>query len=212
MRQIKNPNIGEEQDKARLAELYIEPAAEVTSSNSHFDEEAGIWMFDDQAALKLVLDDATTVDTYININQWASGWTLSDILYQSPASASAFDGGNVAQANVPKYTVSNHISSIVPKIMAGIFYEDPPFLLRPLPGTEPDVVKAKTALFSQQLWDMKFEEECERGLDQMALLGTCVYKWGYQEYKKENKKLCARRGAFGFKSPFRQHKTRHPGF
>jgi hypothetical protein len=187
VRQIKNPNIGEEQDKAKLAELYVEPAAEVTGENTKFDKETGTLAFDDRAALKLVLDDATVVDTYININQWASGWTLCDILYQSPASASAFDGGNVASANVPKFIVSNHISSIVPKIMAGIFYEDPPFLLRPLPGTEEEVVKAKTALFSQQLWEMKFEEEAEQGLDQMALLGTCIYKWGYQEYKKKTK-------------------------
>ena len=187
-RELKHSSIGEEQAKARLESLEITPDANIDDSNMKWDEETGSFQFADRAAVKLVLDDVNSCDTFINVNQWASGWTLSDIIYQSPASASAFDGGNQGQANVPKFTVSNHISSIVPKIMAGIFYEDPPFLLRPLPGTSQDVVKAKTALASQQLWDMKFEEETERSLDQMSLLGTCILKWGYLEYKKKQKR------------------------
>ena len=183
-----NREIGDEQAKAKLESLFETPDANIDSSNMKFDEETGTYQFTDRAALKLVLDDVNNADTFINVNQWASGWTLADIIFQSPANASAFDGGNVGQANVPKFTVSNHISSIVPKMMGAIFYEDPPFLLRPLPATDPGVVKAKTALFSQQLWEMKFEEETERGMDQMALLGTCIFKWGYLEYKKKTKK------------------------
>ena len=167
-----------------LAALSVDPIGDITSENMKKDPETGIFMYDDRAALKLVIDDAALADSYANINQWASGWTQSNIIYQSPQQANAFDGGNVAQANVPKFTLSNHLDSIVPKIMGGLFYEDPPFLLRPRPGTKPKVTRAKTALFSAQLWDMKFEEEIERGLEQMALLGTCIFKWGYQEYER----------------------------
>ena len=167
----------------RKADLYLEPAAEITEDNVHEDPNTNTMSFEDAAALKLVLDDTQTADNYMNINQWASNWTLADTLYQSPAAYTAFDGSNVAQANVPKFLLSNHISSIVPKLMGGIFYEDPPFLLRPRPGTKQELVRVKTALFSAQLWDMKFEEEAERALDQMALFGTCVMKWGYLEYK-----------------------------
>lgn len=169
-------------------ELYVEPVSEITEENVSKDSETGIWEFDDRAAVKLVLDDTSTADNFINLAQWAAGWTLADTIYQSPASTSAFDGGNVGQANVPKFIVSNHISSIVPKLMGGIFYEDPPFLLRPLPGTSQEIIRAKTALFSCQLGEMKFEEEAERALDQMALLGTCIMKWGYLEFKKKQKK------------------------
>lgn len=168
--------------------LYVEPAAEINEDNVSLDKETGTWQFEDRAAVKLVMDDAATADNYLNINQWAAGWTLADTLYQSPAASSAFDGGNIGAANVPKFIVSNHISSIVPKLMGGIFYEDPPFTLRPLPGTSQEIVRAKTALFSCQLGEMKFEEESERALDQMALLGTCVMKWGYLEFKKKLKK------------------------
>jgi hypothetical protein len=169
-------------------DLYLTPASEITEDNAHIDKETNTMSFADEAALKLVLDDTNTADNYININQWASGWTLADTLYQSPAAATAFDGSNVAQSNVPKFILSNHISSIVPKLMGGIFYEDPPFLLRPRPGVSQDIIRAKTALFSAQLWDMRFEEESERALDQMALFGTCIMKFGYLEYTKKEKK------------------------
>lgn len=168
-------------------DLYLTPAAQITEDNTHLDSETNTMSFENEAALKLVIDDTSTADNYININQWASGWTLADTLYQSPAAASAFDGSNVAQANVPKFILSNHISAIVPKLMGGIFYEDPPFLLRPRPGVDPEVTRAKTALFSAQLWDMKFEEEAERMLDQMALFGTCIAKFGYLEYTEKQK-------------------------
>lgn len=170
------------------AELHLNPASEITLDNVHLDPDTKTFQFDDAAALKLVLDDTEQSDAYMNINQWASGWTLADNLYQSPLASSAFDGGNVAQANVPKFVVSNHISSIVPRLMGGIFYEDPPFLLRPYKGTSQDILRAKTVLFTQQLKEMKFEEECERALDQMALLGTCIMKWGFANYTKIEKK------------------------
>src|ERR1700678_2289793 len=146
----------------RMEQLYTEPANQIDETNMTLDSETDIFTFQDKAAVKLVLDDCEIAENYINVLQWASGWTLADTLYQSPATVSAFDGGNVAQANVPKFLVSNHISSIVPKLMGGIFYETPPFVLRPLPSTSQPVVDAKTALFVQQLWEMKFEEEAER--------------------------------------------------
>lgn len=169
-------------------ELSLRPAAEITTDNVYFDEQTGTYQFEDAAALKLVLDDARAGDNFMNMNQWAAAWTLANSLYQSPAASSAFDGGGVTQANVPKFTVSNHISSIVPRLMGGIFYEDPPFLMRPFPGTSQDVISWKTAVTTAQLQDMQFEEESERALDQMALLGTCIMKWGYQEYKKKEKR------------------------
>jgi hypothetical protein len=173
-----------------VANLEQVPAAEITTDNTYVDSETGTIQFNDTAAIKLVLDSAEIADNFININQWASGWTMSDLLYQSPMSTS--DGGSgstdVANSAVPKFMVSNHISSIVPKIMGGIFYEDPCFLLRPAPNTDQDVIAAKTALFTFQLKAMRFEEQIELGLEQMALLGTAIWKWGYTEYEKTEKK------------------------
>ena len=163
-------------------------ANEITNENTYIDSETGTIQFNDTAAIKLVIDDTSTADNFININQWASGWTMADLLYQSPMSGNGDGATDVATSAVPKFMVSNHISSIVPKIMGGIFYEDPCFLLRPSPGTTPDVIDAKTAIFTFQLKAMRFEEEVERGLEQMALLGTAIWKWGYTEYEHKGKK------------------------
>ncbi len=171
-----------------IAQLAVEPIGEIRSENVSLDPNTNTLQFDARSAVKLVVDDASMADNFININQWASGWTLSDILYQSPQAESAFDGGNVTRASVSKFMLSNHISSIVPKIMGGLFYEDPPFLLRPRPETSQEVVSAKTALFVSQLEFMDFESESRRALEQMALLGTCIMKWGWSEYEKTTKR------------------------
>lgn len=176
----------------KVRALYVEPSEEVSIEDAHIDPETQLMMYRDQAAVKMVLDDAQQADTFQNINQWAAGWAMADIVYQSPSNTSAFDGGQPATANVSKYTVSNHLSAIVPKIMEGIFYEDPYFLLRPRPSVTQDIVRAKTAVFSLQLDEMKFEEESEALLDQMGLLGTCIAKWGWQA-KKENRRVYTRK-------------------
>lgn len=177
-----------QENLAQIADLYVDSAPEITEENTYVDPDTNTIQFRDDAAVKLVIDDAARADNFINVNQWASGWTLTDIIYQSPATQSVFDGGNVGQANVPKYILSNHVSTIVPKVMGGIFYEDPPFMLRPLPDTDADVIRAKTALYSQQLDFMKFEAETERTLMQMSLFGTGIMKWGYSEYHTTIKK------------------------
>ena len=175
-------------DKA-IAALAQTPANEITEENTYIDTDTGTIQFNDTAAIKLVIDNTAMADNYMNINQWASGWTMADLLYQSPISGNGDSASNdVATSAVPKFMVSNHISSIVPKIMGGIFYEDPCFLLRPSPGTAAEVIQAKTAIFEFQLKSMRFEEEVERGLEQMALLGTAIWKWGYTEYNKKEKK------------------------
>jgi hypothetical protein len=179
-----------------ISKLQVEPAAEITPENTYVDDETRILMLQAQAAVKLVLDDTAAADNYININQWPSGWTLADTLYQSPAASTAFDGGNVAQANVPKFMVSNHISSIVPKVMGGIFYEKPPFELRPRPGTTQNIVEAKKALFTTQIDMMHFEEEVELFTEHMSLFGTGIMKWGYSEYR-EKRKIHSRKNKTG---------------
>src|SRR5579864_4430380 len=106
----------------QIAGLETVPAAEITPEKTYVDSETGTIQFNDTAAIKLVLDDAELADNFLNINQWASGWTISDLLYQSPISTNGFEqGSDVANSAVPKFMVSNHISSIVPKIMGGIF-------------------------------------------------------------------------------------------
>jgi hypothetical protein len=140
--------------------------------------ESGAYIYPDAQALQLVIDDLDRCDAYQNINIWASQWILADTLLQSPQNTNMLLG--TTRSNIPVFTLSNHLSAIVPKAMGAMFYENPPFLLRPRPKVTQDVIRAKTALFSYQLDDMFFEEQCEMLMEQDALLGTCIAKWGFE--------------------------------
>jgi hypothetical protein len=166
---------------------YTEAASEILPENLRTDE-SGSYLYDDQAALQIVLTATSEGDAWANQQSWPAGWAFSYECYQSPTTVSAFAGGGNGDANVPNYTVSNLVDATVPKIMNGLFYETPPFVLRPRPGTTPDMVDAKTALFAYQLEDMSFENEMELAIAQDALIGTCIMKWGWTDTTETTKK------------------------
>lgn len=160
------------------------PAKQIDATNTHVDPETNTYQFDDDAALRLVIEDRNNIDAWMNLQQWASQWQQADMLEQSPTSN--FDG--LAGVTVPKFTLSNIVSAVVPKMMGALNYNDPAFVARPRPGTKPGLVRAKEALFSYQLDEMKFWEEVEAGLHQMSLLGTGIWKWGWRKKKKTIRK------------------------
>jgi len=84
----------------------------------------------------------------------------------------------VLEPNVQRFTVAKVCSAIVPQLYKGLFYQDPPMLLRPRPGTTQETVDAKTALFSYLLDECGFKTQTKWGLEQMTLLGTGIWKWG----------------------------------
>lgn len=183
------------------------PANEINKTNVRMDPRTNTYQFDDDAALKLVLDDAAQADTYMNMNsQWAAGWTQSIVLQQSPQSS--FDG--IGGITVPKFTLSNHMSAIIPKVIGALFYDDPPMILRPRPKTNPQVVRAKTALFSFQFDEMKLQEEVEAGFEDMALLGTGIWKFGWCSYKKTVKKYKRKTEAVPVNLPYTTERVHTP--
>lgn len=64
-------------------------------------------------------------------------------------------------------------------------------VLRPRPGTSQDVVDAKTALFATLLDTCGFKTEVKWGLEQMAHLGTGIWKWGIKYDKIITRKRTA---------------------
>ena len=152
----------------------IEPDA-VTISDT------GTHLYDNETALRIVMDDVERDDNYMVINQWPAGWLQAITLLQSPQDASAFQGGISGAPSVPMFTLSNHLSAIQPKMHLALFYENPPFMLRPRPQTSPEMTNAKRDLFTYQLDDMEFESEVNRLELQFLLFGTCIAKWGWED-------------------------------
>src|ERR1017187_266581 len=83
-------------------------------------------------------------------------WRDADLLYQSPRPMTVYENTYVLEPNVQRFTVAKVCNAVVPQLYKGLFYDDPPMLLRPRPGTAQTVVDAKTALFSYVLDNCRF--------------------------------------------------------
>ena len=143
------------------------------------------------AEVTLVVGSASRAESYIQDKQYALLWRDADLLYQSPRPMTVYENTYVLEPNVQRFTVAKVVNSIVPQLYKGLFYTDPPMVLRPRPGTSQNVVDAKTALFSSLLDQCNFKMETKIGLEQMAHLGTGIWKWGITYKRIVTKKRIA---------------------
>lgn len=135
------------------------------------------------AEVALVLGAASKAEQFIQNKQYALLWRDADLLFQSPRPMSVYENTYILEPNVQRFTVAKVVNAIVPQLYKGLFYTDPPMVLRPRPGTSQNVVDAKTALFASLLDACDFKMETKIGLEQMATFGTGIWKWGIK-YKK----------------------------
>jgi hypothetical protein len=171
-----------------VAEALIIPQNhEIVRKDVKFTETG--YQYTDAAAVEITMRDMDTWFAYINATNWAARWTDADTLVQSPQSMSPWGQGVGTKACVPNFLLSNTLDAVVPKIVSGMTYEDPPFLLRPRPGTSDDVIRAKTAIFSYQLEDMNFAETIEASIYDCGLRGTVFLKWGWHEETRRFRKF-----------------------
>jgi hypothetical protein len=156
----------------------ITSEGQVTGTLNPSDYGKGSDLKNSLSELNLVVGAATSAIQFVTDRQWNLLWRDADLLFQSPRPMSVYENTYVLEPNVQRFTVAKVCSAIVPQLYKGLFYQDPPMLLRPRPGTKQDTVDAKTALFSYLLDECKFKTETKWGLEQMTLLGTGIWKWG----------------------------------
>lgn len=164
------------------APLLPEEAQEALSNDGQFE---------DDPALRLVVQDAVRAENHAVSKAWVMAWPQASILYQSPYTAKYWDGNpGVERANVPFFTVATAVNSLVPTIMQGLFYENPPFMIQKRPRTSEDAAKAIGALIGYQLEDedMEFRREIELGVRNAILFGTSIWKWGWEIFTRERKR------------------------
>lgn len=143
--------------------------------------------YTDDGAVQLTIQDAERARTFLEQKQWNLHWREADVLYQSPRTNSSFEGSTVARANISRFTVAKHVNSLVPAMKSGIFYEMPPFLVRPRPATSQSTARAKTSLYGALLDECKFEDVSERALESMTTFGTVIVKVGWRRDTKIRK-------------------------
>lgn len=129
--------------------------------------------------LALVVQSARNAKAFIQNKQWALLWRDADLLYQAPRPMSVYENTYVLEPNVQRFTVAKVCNAVVPQLYKGLFYDDPPMILRPRPGTSQVITDAKTVLMSSILDSCDFKTQTKWGLETMAHLGTGIWKWGY---------------------------------
>jgi hypothetical protein len=129
--------------------------------------------------LALVVQSAKAAQDFLQNKQWNLLWRDADLLYQSPRPMTTYENTYLLEPNVQRFTVATVCNSIVPQLCKGLFYDDPPMILRPRKGTSQEVTDAKTTLFSYLLDECKFKIHTKRGMEVMAHQGTGIWKWGY---------------------------------
>lgn len=135
----------------------------------------------DEAAKTLVVQDARYTRSWIESRFFQIRWIEIDLLYQSPPTLRTWEGTSLPKANISKFTVATHTNAITNKLISGLFYEDPPFKLRPRPGTTADTCRAVEAVQGYQLDAMNFVQEAKYGLFSAILNGTGIWKYGWTE-------------------------------
>ena len=143
--------------------------------------------YTDDAAVALTIQDARKARTFLDNKQWNLHWREADVLYQSPRTNQAFEGSTVARANISQFTVAKHVNSLVPAMKSGIFYETPPFLIRPRPSTMQRTAYSKTVLYGTLMDDCDFEDISEHALESMTNFGTVIVKAGWFQDKKPSR-------------------------
>jgi len=145
----------------------------------------GLW--EDDAALRLVLQDTIRAESFESSKQFVLGWVSANTLYQSPYTARYWEGTQTEKANVPFFTVAHAVNAITPQIVNGLFYDNPPFMTQNRPGTKKIVADAIGDLLDYQLQDINFKEEIRLGTINAVLFGTSIWKWGWETFTRERK-------------------------
>jgi hypothetical protein len=130
-------------------------------------------------ALALVVQSANSAKAFIANKQWILLWRDADLLYQAPRPMTVYENTYVLEPNVQRFTVAKVCNAVVPQLYKGLFYDDPPMILRPEPNTHQSVTDAKSKLFNVILDECKFKQQTKWGLENMACFGTGIWKWGY---------------------------------
>src|ERR1700689_1227232 len=132
----------------------------------------------------LVVGCAVIDEAFIQSKQWNLMWRDSDLLFQAPRPLQVFENTYVMEPNVQRFTVAKVVNSVVPQLYKGLFFEDPPMVLRPRPGTSQKTTDEKTTVMSVLLDACQFKREIKWGLEQLSFLGTGIWKWGIKRVEK----------------------------
>lgn len=150
---------------------------------SDFTSQGDLKVKEDHVAL--VTGCAIMAEAWVQNKQYNLRWREADILFEAPQPFEVYENSYVLAPNVRRFTVAKVVNALVPSLYKGLFFEDPPMVLRPRPGTSQKTVDEKTAIFSYLLDACQFKRNVKWGLECMVHLGTGIWKWGVEKQEIE---------------------------
>jgi len=145
------------------------------------------WASSDSAPLKLVLQDAEKADSGERRREYLMGWNNARDLYNAVMTPNFWPGTQMEAASVNFYTVATAVNGLTPQVLAGLFYENPPFMTQERSGTSAQAARAVSALLGYQLEDINFREEIRLGTMNMLLFGTAIFQAGWEKFTRTRK-------------------------
>lgn len=170
---------------AILDEPKVNPHQDITPAEATAFMSAEVWETD--PALKIVIQDAERAEKAENTKAFILAWTQGRFLYESPYTPRYWPGTQTEAASIPFFTLATAVNGIVPQVMAGLFYETPPFMTQERPGTTAQAARAVSALEAYQLDDIDFRTELELGVHNCLIFGTAMFQWGWEKFTKKRK-------------------------
>jgi len=168
---------------AVLPEPKVSPQSPITPEEAKNFVNTGVWMED--PAAKLVCQDAERAERGEQNRQWIMAWTASSTIYQSPFTPRYWPGTQSEAASISFFTVACAVNWINPQALAGLFYENPPFMVQERPGTTAQAARAVSALLQYQLEDINFREELRLGSMNCLLFGTAMFQEGWEKFTRD---------------------------
>jgi hypothetical protein len=141
--------------------------------------------YSDEDALRLVVQTADWNERGSTYKDWANGWSQSLRLYQSQTTAQPWNSGQ-PRNNFPFFTLANTVKTFVPQVIDGMFEDDPPFLMKNLPGTKFETARAVGAVLNYQInEEIGIRKQISDFVRILGLFGTGIVKWGWDEHEEK---------------------------
>ena len=170
---------------ALLQEPIRDPHQDITPIEAKQFLNTGTW--GDPVALALAVQDAERAQNEEQRRSWIQAWEQSRDLYSSIYTPNFWPGTQIEASSVNFFTVATAVNGINPQLLAGLFYENPPFIAQERPGTSAQLARATSALLAYQLEDINFREELRLGTMNCLLFGTAIFQEGWEKFTRTRK-------------------------
>ncbi len=145
---------------------------------------------EDKTALKLVIQNLSTAEQFVQSKGYQFEWNHAETLYLAQVPMVPWEGTNIPRSHLGMPLVYEHMESILPQVMLGLFADKQPFKLDPRPGTTEAAALANEAILN---WELKvcatqgFREEFRLLAKSALQYGQGIGKWGWCSYTRKRR-------------------------